>query len=304
MWLLTVSYRGGFLFRFDVYVPRDLRDALEASRIYGEELLPIAGGTDLMVLYRQGLVKFKTLLDLWPLRSSLSYVRLEGGLVKIGALTTIDELESSESLKDKRFAGFRDACRGFASPFIKSVATVGGNVGAAHPLSDIAITLLTYDANVRLKSLGNERVIPLRSFYLDKRKTFRKPDELITEVFFNEPPTNATSVFIKLDRRFGHGMGYVAVGVYAELDGWLVKELRIAFDSMGRAFPERASSTEEFLKGRELSEENIGRAVREVLPSEMRRISDYRASAEYRLYLSQVLLKRALLEVSRRVRGE
>lgn len=289
--------------RFDVYVPRDLRDALEASKIYGEELLPIGGGTDLLVLYRQGLVKFRILLDLWPLRNELSYVKLEGGSVKIGALTTINELESSELLKDKRFAGLRDACRGFASPFIKSVATVGGNVGAAHPLSDIAITLLTYDANVRLKSLEGERVIPLKSFYLDKRKTVRRSDELITEVIFKEPPSNASSAYLKLDRRIGHGMGYVAVSVYAELDDRLIREIRIAFDSMGRAFPERALRTEDSLRGKELSEDNISRAVHDVLPKEMNRISDYRASAEYRLYLSQVLLKRALLEVGRRVGG-
>ncbi|MEM0025392.1 MAG: xanthine dehydrogenase family protein subunit M [Zestosphaera sp.] len=291
------------MFRFDVYVPRDLRDALEASKIYGEELLPIGGGTDLLVLYRQGLVKFRILLDLWPLRNELSYVKLEGGSVKIGALTTINELESSELLKDKRFAGLRDACRGFASPFIKSVATVGGNVGAAHPLSDIAITLLTYDANVRLKSLEGERVIPLKSFYLDKRKTVRRSDELITEVIFKEPPSNASSAYLKLDRRIGHGMGYVAVSVYAELDDRLIREIRIAFDSMGRAFPERALRTEDSLRGKELSEDNISRAVHDVLPKEMNRISDYRASAEYRLYLSQVLLKRALLEVGRRVGG-
>lgn len=292
------------MFRFDVYVPRDLRDALEAFKIYGEELIPVGGGTDLLVLYRQGLVRFRALLDLWPLRSDLSYVKLEDGLVKIGALTTIDELESSAILKDKRFAGLKDACKWFASPFIKSVATVGGNVGAAHPLSDVTITLLAYDASVRLKSLEGERVIPLKSFYLDKRKTVKRPDELITEVFFNEPPNNASSVFIKLDRRVGHGMGYVAVGVYAELNNKLVKEIRIVFDSMGRAFPERALRTEESLRGKELSEDNVSRAVYEVLPKEMSRISDYRASAEYRLYLSQVLLKRALLEAGRRVEGE
>lgn len=291
------------MFRFDLYVPRDLRDAMEALKTYGEELLPVGGGTDLLVLYRQGLIRFRTLLDLWPLRNDLSYVRLEKGLVRMGALTTIDELESSVILNDRRFAGFKDACKQFASPFIKSVATVGGNVGAAHPLSDVTITLLTYDANVRLKSLESERVIPLKSFYLDKRKTVKKPDELIVEVFFNEPPSNASSVFIKLDRRIGHGMGYVAVGVYAELDNELVREIRIAFDSIGRAFPERALRTEESLRGKELSEDSISRAVYEVLPKEMSRISDYRASAEYRLYLSQVLLKRALLEVGRRIRG-
>ena len=292
------------MFRFDVYVPKDLRDALEAFKIYGEELVPIAGGTDLLVLYRQGMVRFKALLDLWSLRSELSYVKLEGGLVKIGALTTIDELSSSELLKDKRFAGLRDACKTFASPFIRSVATVGGNVGAAHPLSDIAITLLTYDASVKVRSLEGERVIPLKSFFLDKRKTVKRPDELITEVFFSEPPNNASSAFIKLDRKVGHGMGYVAVGVYAELDGDVIKDVKIAFDSMGRAFPERALMTENALRGMELSERNVDKVVREVLPKEMGRISDYRASAEYRLYLSQVLLKRALLGVGRRVRGE
>lgn len=292
------------MFRFDVYIPRDLRDALEALRIYGEEMLPIGGGTDLLVLYRQGLVKFKMLLDLWPLRSNLSYVKLEGGLVRLGALTTVEELESSELLKDKRFAGLKDACRTFATTFIRSLATVGGNVGVAHPLSDIAITLLTYDASVRLRSLDGERVIPLKNFYLDKRKTVKKPEELITEVFFSEPPSNASSVFAKLDRRVGHGMGYVAVGVYAELDNRLVKEVRIAFDSIGRPFPERALRTEDSLRGKELSEDNINRAIYEVLPKEMSRINDYRASAEYRIYLSQVLLKRALLEVGRRIGGE
>ncbi|MEM1867012.1 MAG: molybdopterin dehydrogenase, partial [Zestosphaera sp.] len=159
------------------------------------------------------------------------------------------------------------------------------------------------DANVRLKSLEGERVIPLKSFYLDKRKTVRRSDELITEVIFKEPPSNASSAYLKLDRRIGHGMGYVAVSVYAELDDRLIREIRIAFDSMGRAFPERALRTEDSLRGKELSEDNISRAVHDVLPKEMNRISDYRASAEYRLYLSQVLLKRALLEVGRRVGG-
>lgn len=292
-----------FLFRFDVYVPKDLRDALEASRIHGDALQPLAGGTDLLVLYRQGLVRFKGLLDLWPLRKELSYVKLDGGYVRIGALTTINELGVSRLVSDQRFAGFNDAYRGFATPYIKSIATVGGNVGAAHPLSDIAIVLLTYDAQVRLMSLDSERLVPLKSFYLDKRRTVRRSDELITEVLFKEPPPNSSSACMKVDRRLGHSMGYVAVGVYVELEGELIKDVRIAFDSMGNAFPERAFKTEDSLRGRILSESDVSRAIHEVLPAEMRRISDYRASAEYRLHLSQVLLSRALLTVRGRLGG-
>jgi len=299
----TVYSRVSLTFRFNVYIPKDLNDALRALKVEGEGLLPIAGGTDLLVLYRQGLVKFSKLLDLWPLRNSLSYVRFEGGYVKIGALTTVSELLDSRIYMDKRFLGFKDACSGFASPFIRSIATVGGNVGAAHPLSDIAILLLAYDANVKLASLDGERLIPLREFFIDKRKTLRKPDELIVELSFKEPPTNSSTSLIKLDRRVGHSMGYVIVSTYLELIDDVVKDVRIVFDSMGKPYPERAYKTEEYLRGKTLSEDVVKEASESILPNEMRRITDYRSSAEYRVELSKVLLKRALFKTKERILG-
>ncbi len=299
----TVYSRVSLTFRFNVYVPKDLNDALRALKAEGEELIPIAGGTDLLVLYRQGLIKFNKLLDLWPLRSSLSYVKFEDGFVKIGALTTVSELLNTRIYNDRRFLGFKDACSNFASPFIRSIATVGGNVGTAHPLSDIAILLLAYDANVKLASVDGERSIPLHKFFVDKRKTLRRSDELIVELNFKEPPANSSTSLIKLDRRVGHAMGYIIVSTYLELIDGVIRDVRIVFDSMGKPYPERAYKTEEYLRGKRFSEDVIKEASETILPNEMRRITDYRASSEYRVELSKVLLRRALLRTKERIEG-
>ena len=290
-----------FIHRFDVVQPSSLEEALKILAEEGESVTPMAGGTDVMILIRDGVIKVKKILDLWPLRSQLSYIKREDGYVKIGALTTVTELEKSWLVNDKRYAGFRDVIIGFATPYLRSLATVGGNIGTGHPLSDIGVLLLTLDAEVVLLSTDGERIVPLKEFYLGKRKINRKPNELITEVRFKEAPGNSSTAFIKFDRRRGHSMGYVLVAAYLALKGNVIEDVKIAFDSIGRPYPERAVKTESFLKGKEFSLENIRKAYNEVLPTEMSRISDYRASAEYRLDLSKVLMKRALLRAKERI---
>ncbi|RLG78625.1 MAG: molybdopterin dehydrogenase [Thermoprotei archaeon] len=291
--------------RFDVYRPISLNDALEVLRREGSGIRPIAGGTDVLVLMRDGkLGKVGKLLDLWPIRKELSYIKIEDGYVRVGALTTIDELCSSDLVSDRRYAGLMDACRGFGAPFLKNVATVGGNIGTSHPLSDFTVAFLTLDAEVKLVSGSGERYVPLKNFFTGFRTNVRRPDELIAEVRFREAPENSSTAFMKFDRRWAHAMGYILCGGFIEFEGSLIKDVRVAFDSVSNPYPERAFKTEEFLRGKEFSEELIREAYTRVLPTEMRRISDYRASAEYRLDLSKILMKRVLLKIRERVGGE
>jgi len=269
---------------------------------HGEEATPIAGGTDILVLARTNIIRPRLLLDLWPLRKELSYVKREDGYVRIGALTTIDELYNSFLPKDRRYLGFHDMYWSFATPYLRSIATVGGNIGTGHPLSDLAILLLTLDAEVKLSSINGDRWVKLEKLYLGKRKIDRRPDELITEVRFKETPENSSTALLKLDRRRGHAMGYIVAAAYMALEGDTIADVRIAFDSTGKPYPGRAYKTEEFLRGRKLCEEVVRGSYR-VLESEMKRISDYRAPAEYRLDLSKVLMKRCLYLIKSRVMG-
>ncbi len=262
--------------------------------------MPIAGGTDVLVLARANIVRPRVLVDLWPLRKELSYVKREEGYVRIGALTTIDELYNSFLPKDKRYLGFHDMYWQFATPYLRSIATVGGNIGTGHPLSDLAILLLTLNAEVKLVSKNGERWISLEKLYIGKRKLDKKSGELIAEVRFKETPENSSTALLKLDRRRGHAMGYIVTAAYMALDDNRIADVRIAFDSTGKPYPGRAHKTEEFLRGKEFSEETI-RAAYSILESEMTRISDYRAPAEYRLDLSKVLMKRCLFLIKSRL---
>lgn len=291
------------ILRFNVYRPSSLDEALSILSKEGKDVVPMAGGTELLVLIRDGWVRPKKVLDLWPVKKELTYVKREDGYIKIGAMTTAAELCSSEIMNDKRFLGFKDICKVFASPFLRNLATVGGNVGCSHPMSDLSIMLLAYDAEVKLRSAGGERYVPLTKFFSGLRKNVRNPEELIVEIRFPEPPQNSSSAFLKFDRRWSHAMGYVIVGAYMALEGNKIADVRLAFDSTGDPYPARAFKTEEFLRGKEFSEEVIREAYNNVLPNEMKRIDDYRASAEYRLDLSKVLMKRVLLKIKERIEG-
>lgn len=288
--------------RFNVYIPKDLDDALKYLSEYGEKAIPLAGGTDVLVLARTDIIKPELLVDLWPLRKELSYVRRGNGYVWIGALTSIDELYNSFLSRDKRYLGFHDMYWQFATPYLRTIATVGGNIGTAHPLSDLAILLLTLDAEVKLSSVNGDRWVKLENLYLGKRRLDRRPDELITEIRFKETPENSSTALLKLDRRRGHAMGYIVAAAYMALDGNTIADVRIAFDSTGKPYPGRAYRTEEFLRGKLFGDEVIRESYR-VLEKEMKRISDYRAPAEYRLDLSKVLMKRCLYLIKSRIAG-
>ena len=289
------------IFRFNVYRPRSLDDALEILDREAPEVIPIAGGTDVLVLAREDVIKFKGLIDLWPLRRELSFVRREDGFIRIGALTTINELGRSFLVNDVRYLGFHDLIHYFATPYIRNLATVGGNIATAHPLSDAAILLLTLNAELKLVSVKGERWVSLENLYAGKRVLRKEPNELITEVRFREKPVNSSTSLLKFDRRKAHIMGYVVVATYAYMDHEVIKDVAIAFDSVGKPYPGRAKLVEEFLKGKSLTNDVLSRAVKEVLIKEMTRISDYRATSDYRLYLSGVLLKRSLLKVKERI---
>ena len=289
------------IFRFNVYRPKSLDDALELLDKKAPEVLPIAGGTDILVLMREGVVKFKGLIDLWPLRRELAYVKREDGFIRIGALTTISELGNSFLASDKRYLGFSDLTHYFATPYIRNLATVGGNIATAHPLSDVAILLLTLNAEVRLMSVNSDRWVPLEGLYIGKRVLRKEPNELIVEVRFKEKPIRSSTSLMKFDRRKAHIMGYVVVATYAFIDDGVIRDVAIAFDSVSKPYPGRARLVEEFLKGETISNEVLNKAIRDILSKEMIRISDYRATSDYRLHLSGVLLKRSLLKVKERI---
>ncbi|WP_440059115.1 FAD binding domain-containing protein [Thermogladius sp. 4427co] len=289
----------------EIYKPKSLRDALEFLDKHAPDAKPIAGGTELLLLIRDRKIKPpKYLVDLLPLKKNLSYVKVENGVVRIGALTTVFELSESILHADKRFAGFVDVFDKFGTMALRFEATIGGNINAATQYSDYITLLLAFDASVRVESVKGVRELKLSEFIVDKRKTALNPNELVTEIVFKEPPANSSSSFVKFDRREILIAGIVTEATYLAIEGGKIKDVRISFDMVsGKKIPSRAYKTEEFLKGKEFSDEVLEEAAEKILPSEMERVSDWWTSADYRLEMSKVSLKRGLKTAYRRIVG-
>ncbi|MCC5990256.1 MAG: FAD binding domain-containing protein [Thermosphaera sp.] len=288
---------------FGLYRPRSVEDALEFLSKNAPDVKPLAGGTELLVLIRDKKIPTpKYLLDLTPLKKQLSYVKIEEGKVKIGSTTTLYELSRTFLHSDVRFAGFVDVWKKFGTLAIRFSATIGGNLAAATQYSDYITLLLAYDARVKAISANGERTIPVEKLVLDKRVTSLKPDELIKEVEIDIPPQSSSSSFIKFDRRELLIAGIVTGAFFLRLDQGKIQDVKIAFDMVkDKRVPARAREVENFLLGKMFSEELVNQAADEILPASMERITDWWTTAEYRLDMSKIALKRGLLKCKTRI---
>lgn len=284
--------------------PQSLDNALEFLEKNYPDALPLAGGTELLVLIRDKKLAPRYLVDLSPFKKELSYVKLENGYVKIGALTTVYELSEGFLHKDVRYAGFKDVWHKFGTMPIRFSATIGGNIATATDFSDYIVLLLAYDASVRLKSPRGERVVPLEKFLVDRRKVDLKPGEIIVEVLFPEPPKPSSSSFEKFDRRKILIAGLANGACYLHLESGVVKDIRISFDMIKeKRIPGRLRPVEEYLKGKELSSDLVEKVAEELIPKYVEKYTDWWTTAEYRLEMTKVVFKRTLTTTMKRILG-
>jgi len=272
-----------------------LDDALSYLEQNPSDTLPIAGSTDLLPRIKRKQVSVGNLVDLSGL-SELRYVKPEDDKIRIGALTTIADLEAQ--LNDTAWGKIlNDAARKFGSPNIRTVATVGGNICAASSSEDLIPVFLVLDASVRTIRKSGTREMPLQEFLVEKRKTALYGDEILAEVSFPEPSAHSACSFQKLGMRNTLILALVSVAAFLETDETRSKITcaRVALNRLKRKIPQRAERVEKELLGQKLDEATINSAVKR-LGDELALTSDYRASADYRCEAAKVLFRRALMD--------
>lgn len=265
---------------------RSIKEACELKARYKDSALFIAGGTDLLVDMRSNALVPEVLIDIADL-DEIDYIIQESSQIKIGATTKISQIQKSSVVQRNAPILFK-ACREFANPLIKNIATLGGNLINASPSADMATPLLVLGANVVLKSVNGERVIPLEEFFSGVKKTNHRNDELLTEIRFDEAPGKRCE-FLKMGQRNGTSISLVSLSLmFDTVDGVIKDDLRLALGAVAPV-PFRAGKTEDALCGVEPSLGNIKRAG-DILKNEVNPITDVRGSADYRREMSAVLL--------------
>lgn len=280
---------------FDYYAPATIEEAV--TLLGREGARAVAGGTDLVIHIRAGIASPTSLVDLAGL--GLSYIRVEAGRIKIGATTTVAELLAAGAVRDN-LACLLEAAEAFGSVQTRNLATLGGNLCSAVPSADLAPPLLVLDAQARIAGPNGDRILALDHFFSGPKKTVLAAGEILTEIEVPLPTARAGTSFLKLGRRQAMTLAVVNVAALIALaeDGQTVEKVRIALGAVA-PIPLRARQAESMLQGEQMSESLI-EAAASTAAAEIAPISDLRATAAYRRDVSQVLVKRALLEAWRR----
>jgi CO/xanthine dehydrogenase FAD-binding subunit len=280
---------------FELLTPRTLEQALEMLAQRGPDVLPIAGGTNVVVALREGRPSGRVLMDVSRL-SELKGVRRENGHVFMGGGTTITEL-LTEPLIAAYGAPLRAAAATLGSPLVRNRATVAGNLVDASPAADTAPPLLALNAEVELASHAGTRRVPLEAFMVGPNQTLCRPDELLTAVRWPVPPAHSAARFHKIGLRNALACSVVTAAVMVDTDeDGRCKLARIALGAVAPR-PMRAHRAEASLCGEPLTPAGIDAAA-QMSAEESSPIDDVRGSASYRRRMVMVLVRRLLNEIA------
>ncbi len=267
------------------------RSVSEAVRAFGRhpEAVPLAGGTDFMVAWNAGQFNHATVLDLSSLRDWTRLRKLRRSL-RVGALATHAEIQGY-ALVRAHFPLLAQACAVIGGVAIQNRGTLGGNIANASPAGDTFPPLAVYDALVHTHSPRGRRTTPFLEVFAGVKKTRLEPSELIEAVelpLLATPPTR--QLFRKVGTRAAQALSKtVAAGLLWLGRNGSVQELWFALGSMAPTV-RRLRRVEAFVAGQKMTPKAVEQACH-LLEEEVAPIDDVRSTAEYRLHVSQSLLR-------------
>ncbi len=281
--------------QFEYYAPQTPGDALELARRLGSKAKVLAGGTDLLNLMKEKVIKPGCIIDINNVTEFKGIFYEPGKGVFIGAATKISELEHSALIREKYFA-LHQAAGKLGSTQVRNMATVGGNSCNASPAAETPAPLVALGARVIIGSLKGDRELPLEDFILGNRKTALAEGELLTRFILPEPAPVSASRYDCIGLRDAMEIDIVNIAVNLALENDLqtIKDIRLV---MGSVYPRPLVSKEAtaILIGKEFNA-NLAEKASLAAAVEARPISDIRASEEYRFEVIPALARRLLQE--------
>jgi carbon-monoxide dehydrogenase medium subunit len=274
------------------FAPESLEEALQILGEYGANISVLAGGTDLV---RDMNLEFKIPNNvMWIGRLGLEYVKKDKDVLRVGAATRMQTAGASDVLQKQATAVARAAGK-MASPPVRSLATLGGNLCNASPGMDPGSALLGLASEVVLSSSSGERVVPLNEFFTGPGETVLEAGELMTEIRIRPTGKNEGSSYMKMGRRQAMTLAVFNATSRVKLDGkGNCEEVSIGLGACAPT-PMRASNAEAVLRGQLFTEEAIVEAA-ETASQEIQPIDDVHGTAWYRRKLAKVLVARTLRE--------
>lgn len=285
----------------EYFEPKTVSETLSLLERYGAEAKVIAGGTDVMVD-----IKFKeepgSLVNIKKL-PGMTGIRENGGSVRIGALTSIRELETSALVREK-LPVLWEASHQFASLQVRNTATIGGNICRASPSGETLAPLLVLEATGKCVFADGDKSQPFTSFFQGPGKSVLGAKGLLTEIEVPYPAAGSKSVYLKHAVRGAMDIAMVGVAVMITPDAAknTMQDVRIGLGAVAPT-PVRAPKTEALLRGKTLTAALLKEAAA-LAASESSPITDQRSSAENRRWIVEALTRRGLEQTWKAATGK
>ncbi len=249
----------------------------------GEQVYPLAGGTDLIVGMRGGKFVAKMLIDIKDLHE-LKVLKEDEKGITIGAAVTLNEVTLYPPVREN-IPILAEGCHSVGSYSIRNRATIAGNICNASPAADTAAPLYCLDAVVNIVGSNGNRTVPIEKFFIGPGENALNKGELLHSIFISKPYPRGKGVYFKASRTGSVDLASVGVAV----QNW-GEEVKIAVGAVA-ATPVRAVSVEKAVNE---NGEKDWSSVAKLACEDISPITDIRCSREYRYHIVEVLVRRGL----------
>lgn len=325
--------------QFKLLRPRTLEEALSLLAKHSDHsahnLRIVAGGTDLIPSMRQKLFEPRYVLDIRHIAELKGIREQQGTGVEIGALTSLTTIEHSDLLQ-RRYPVLTEAAATVASPLLRNMGTIGGNIcldtrclwynqsltwrkGCGFCIKkdgdlchvapggtkcwaafsgDTPPALLCLNAEIEIASASGLRRLPLRDFYTNDGVAYRnlQPNELVTRVFLPESSADYRGVYRKLRVRGSIDYPLAGVAIVMKRSNGHVADARVAITAVNPA-PLLVKGASELLAGK-IIDEALAEAVGSLAAKTAKPLTTSALTPEYRREMIRVFTKRAVLQAA------
>ncbi|MBI1732766.1 MAG: FAD binding domain-containing protein [Gammaproteobacteria bacterium] len=262
----------------EYYSPTDLKEAYALLGRYGASAIPVAGSTFFMGHREELFDEVEAVVDIK--RLGLSYLRLEGGRLKIGATTTLAGIQKSELTARGVFRIFADTVSELNIKEVRNMATIGGEVCIAGEV-DMPTTLLAYDADIVIGSSKGTRVLSMQKFHRGYLNNALETGEIVIEVQVPQPRNGTGGGFGKFERTAADLPIVNACVRMALGKNGVADEVAIAVGAATAAgVPVRVAAAEKAVTGKKVDDALIAEAAEAAGAIDC--VDDFRASARLR----------------------
>jgi CO/xanthine dehydrogenase FAD-binding subunit len=274
---------------YELIIPDSLDAVLRLMRDEPGEWTPIAGGTEIMVMYGAGRLAARKLASV--ALPELREITNDGEVLSIGGGCSFAQIRRHAGVQ-KHFPLLAQCASWIGGIANQNRGTIGGNLANASPAADSPPALFAYGAEIELISARGTRRIPYEEFHLGYKKTALAQDELIGAVRLCKQFDRPKRYVRKVGTRNAQAIAKICVAATASMRHGRVDEIRIGMGSMSPV-PMRLKKTEEVLRSAALNDVTMAEA-RRAMASETAPIDDIRSTASYRTLVAGNLLEEML----------